>query len=299
MDWNDLRYFHAVARAGTLVGAARELGVEHSTVGRRVAALEAELGVRLVIRGPAGLTLTEAGNEILNNVEAIAEQVSTIERRVAGGDTRVEGVVRLTVPEAENGYVVSQMPELRERHPALTLDIVSDNRELDLRRGEADIALRFRDSTDPELVIRKVGSAGWSLYASESYLERKGRIASAESLDGYDVIGFDGSLSGVVGATWLGEHGKSANIVLRGNSLRAIASAAAVGLGIAVLPCSMGDCNPALQRLTPRVVGSRDISLVVHPDLLRVARVRATLDYLIEVFTRDAERWSGRVTTAG
>jgi len=294
LDWNDLRYFLALSRAGTLAGAARELGVEHSTVGRRLAALEAALGVRLFTRGPAGMTPTAAGEEILGSAVRIAELVDGIQRSVSGGDARVEGTVRLTIPEAHSTYVVQHLAALRERHPGLLLDILSGNREFDLRRGEADLALRLRDSSDPELVVRKLGTAGWSLYASPAYLQRKGPLHSLDALAGHDVIGFDGSLSNVEGAIWLRERGRNANVVLRGNNLTAVYSAARVGLGLAPLPCFDADADPALERLTADLIGSRDILLVVHPDLARVARVRATMDFLIELFARDAERWIGR-----
>lgn len=288
-----MRHFLAIARAGTLAGAARELGVEHTTVGRRLAALETALGVRLFTRGPSGLTLTESGEDILRSVEVIAEEVAGIERRVSGVDLRVAGTVRLTIPESGNGYFLQQLPALRERHPALMIEVLSDNRELDLRRGEADIAVRFRDTSDPDLVLRKVGVAGWSLYASAAYIAKKGQLEAPEALGGHDVIGFDASLAEAEGAVFLRQHAKDANVVLRGNSIAAVASAAAVGLGVAPLPCFAAEREPALVRLTTKVIASRRIVLAVHPDLAKVARVRATMEFLLEIFERDAAYWSG------
>jgi DNA-binding transcriptional LysR family regulator len=293
MDWNDLRYFLAIARAGTLAGAARELGVEHTTVGRRLAALESALDVRLFTRGPSGLLLTEAGSDILQDVESLAEQVENIRRRVAGGDTRVAGTVRLTIPESGNTYFVQNLATLRERHPELLIEVLSDNRELDIRRGEADVAVRFRDTTDTELVQRKAGPAGWSLYASAAYIARKGPLASAEDLSGHDVIGFDASLSEITGALWLRTHARDANVVLRGNSISAVMNAACVGFGVAPLPCFTAAQESGLVRLTPKLIGFRDIVIAVHPNLARTARVRATVDFLLELFARDQPLWSG------
>lgn len=293
MDWNDLRYFLAVAKAGTLVGAARELGVEHTTVSRRLTALETALGARVFVRGKDGFALTPAGSDILSSVENIAELVATIERRVSGGDARVAGTVRLTIPESANALMMAQLPLLRERHPELVVEVLSGNRALDLRRGEADIAIRLVDVTDPELVVRKVGSAGWALYAAPSYLERRGPPSADGDVTGHDVIGFDASLVQSLGGVWLTEHGKGANLVLRGNSIGAIASAAGAGLGIAPLPCFVGDAQAALKRVTPRCIGFRDILLVVHPDLARASRVRAVMDFLVELFARDAATWRG------
>jgi DNA-binding transcriptional LysR family regulator len=293
MDWNDLRYFLAIARAGTLAGAARELGVEHTTVGRRLAALESALDVRLFTRGPSGLLLTEAGSDILQDVEGLAEQVETITRRVAGGDTRVAGAVRLTIPESGNTYFVQNLAALRERHPELLIEVLSDNRALDIRRGEADVAVRFRDTTDTELIQRKAGRAGWSLYASAAYIARKGALASPEDLSGHDVIGFDGSLSEVPGALWLRTHARDANVVLRGNSVSAVLNAAMVGFGVVPLPCFTAAQESGLVRVTPHLIGSRDIVIAVHPNLARTARVRATVDFLLELFVRDEGLWSG------
>lgn len=297
MDWNDLRHFLAIARAGTLAGAARELGVEHTTVGRRLAALESALGVRLFTRGPTGLLLTESGSDILQSVEAIAREVEGIERRVSGVDTRVAGTVRLTIPESGNSYFMQQLPALRERHPELMFELLSDNRELDLRRGEADVAVRFRNTSDPDLVLRKAGVAGWSLYASEAYVARKGAPASPEALAGHDVIGFEASLAESEGGHWIREHGKHANIVLRGNSIATVLSAVSAGLGLAPLPCFAVAHQLGLVRVTPRVIARRQIVLAVHPDLAKVARVRATLDFLLELFERDRVLWSGEVSS--
>jgi DNA-binding transcriptional LysR family regulator len=293
MDWNDLRYFVAVAEAGTLVGAGRALGVEHTTVARRITALETALNARLFARGPDGLALTAAGEAILPQVETIRREVDAIGRAVSGQDLKIEGKVRLTIPESMTTYVLQALTQLRERHPGLMVEIVSDNRELDLRRGEADLALRIRDVKDPELVARRLAIAGWALYAAPAYIERKGIPASPQELRGHDLVGFDSSLAQIPGAVWLAEHGEGASFVLRGNSLAAVYDAAVVGFGLAALPCFMADRAAELRRISAERIGSAAIMLVAHPDLSRVARVRATMDFFIELFARDADLWSG------
>jgi DNA-binding transcriptional LysR family regulator len=297
VDWNDLRYLLAIARGRTLAGAARLLGVEHSTVGRRLSALETALKTRLFTRGPEGFTLTRAGTDILPLAEAVEAHIETISRRVSGEDARVEGLVKLTTSESLSGYLVKQLSTLRERYPSLVVEILSGNRSFDLMRGEADLAVRIRAVTEPDLVARHLAVAGWSLYAAATYVERKGTPPSPEDLRGHDVIGFDQTLAQVPGALWLAEHGGSANVVLRGNSIIAVFNAALVGLGATVLPCFLGDPEPTLRRLTPRVLGEREIMLVVHPDLARVARVRAVMDFLVEVFDRDRVLWRGAPAT--
>ncbi|HYG67923.1 MAG TPA: LysR family transcriptional regulator [Anaeromyxobacteraceae bacterium] len=295
MDWNDLRYFLAVARSGSLTRAARELCVEHATVSRRLGALEADLRARLFARGPAGLTLTPAGASLLPFVDAIAAQIAALERSVSGADAKVAGTVRLTIPESGNAYFMEKLAELRGRHPELVIELLSENRTLDLRRGEADVAVRFSDNLDRELIVRKAGTAGWSLYASPAYLARKGPLASTDDLRGHELIAFADSLERIEGARWARSLDPPPAIVMRGNSIAAVARAAAAGIGVAALPCFVASQEPGLVRLTPCLVGRRDILLVAHPDLVRVARVRATLDFLLEVFARDAARWSGVV----
>lgn len=292
-DWNDFRHFLAIARAGTLVGAGKALGVEHTTVGRRLSALETALGTKLFTRGPEGLALTHAGQEILPLAEEMAARAQAIERRVSGEDARVAGTVRLTASEALSGYLATRLPVLNEQYPDLMVEILSGNRAFDLLRGEADLAVRVREVIEPDLVTRKIAQAGWSLYASPGYLARKGALENVESLAGHEVVGYDDSLAAVPGALWLVEHAAGAKTVLRGNSIMAAFNAATFGVGIAVLPCFIADQEPRLQRLTPRVLGARDVFLVVHPDLARVARVRAVMDFVIDAFAKDALLWSG------
>jgi len=297
LDWNDLRYLLAIARAGTLAGAARDLGVEHTTVGRRLSALEGALGARLFTRGPDGFILTRAGRDVVPLAERVAESIDAIERRVLGEDAKVEGTVRLTTSEALSGYFVKRIGVLTERHPGLVLEILAGNRPFDLMRGEADLAVRIMEVTEPDLVARKVASAGWSVYAAPSYVARKGKLASPEDLGGHDVIGYDATMSAVPGALWLAEHGAGTNVVMRGNSILAALNGAIAGMGLSVLPCFLGDTESALQRLTPRVIGSRDIFLVVHPDLARIARIRAMMDFIVGLFEKDAALWSGVATS--
>jgi DNA-binding transcriptional LysR family regulator len=293
VDWNDFRYFLAIARAGTFAAAARELGVEHTTVGRRLTALETALGTRLFIRGPEGLTLTGAGRDVLPLAEEIAARAQAIERRVSGDDGRVEGTVRVSISEAISGYMVKQSAALRDRHPGLMVEMLIGNHASDLLRGEADLAVRARPVTEPDLVARKLVRAGWSLYASPDYVARRGTPATPEALVGHDVIAFDDSMANTPGGVWFGAHAKGCNVAMRGNSVVAILNAAICGMGVAVIPCFLGEREPQLRRLTPRVLGERDVYLVVHPDLARVARVRAVMDFLVELFERDAALWTG------
>jgi DNA-binding transcriptional LysR family regulator len=293
VEWGDLRFFLAAARGRSLGAAARALGVEHTTVSRRLAALEETLAAKLFVRTPDGLSLTAAGQEVLPMAEEVERATQAIARAASAHDGRVEGTVRVTASEAFSGFLVKQFAELRSRHPGLVIEVLTANQALDLARGEADIAIRIMKTTQRDLVVKKILEAGWSMYASEGYVSRRGRPAAADALAGHDVVGYDEAMAATPGAQWLNASASGANVALRGNSLVSVLNAVIAGFGISVIPCFLGDAEPSLRRLTPQVLGSRDITLVVHPDMAKVARVRAVIDFLTEVAGRERTRFAG------
>jgi DNA-binding transcriptional LysR family regulator len=295
VDWDDFRYFLAVRRAGSLAGAARSLRVQHSTVGRRLDALEDGVGTQLFLRTPDGLVLTSAGSAILPLVQEAEQALAAGERIVHGSDERIEGIVRLTTSESLSGLLVRRLPELRALHPQLMVEVLAGNRSLDLSRGEADLAVRVAATTQPDLICKRIGDAGWSLYASESYVFGRGAPSSSSpsDLSGHDVIGFDESMAATPGALWLAQHAAGARVVIRGNSILAVLNAAIVGMGLAVIPCFMGDVEPTLKRLTDEILGWREIWLVFHPDVARIARVRCVIDFVTEVIAEESTRLRG------
>jgi DNA-binding transcriptional LysR family regulator len=298
LDWNDLSYFLAVCRAGTLAGAARDLGVRHSTVGRRLEALEQALNVSLFTRTPDGFVLTEAGAGILPLAEEAERAAVAIERQVAGADMRIEGIVRVTASEAFSGFLVRRLAALHERHPGLMVEVLTGNRFYDLTRGEADLALRIGETPQPDLICKRIGVAGWSVYAAASYLKRRGTPASLDDLSGHAVIGFDETMAQVPGAMWLAEHAGKAEVVMRGNSIVAALNAAIVGMGIAVLPCFMAEAEANLKRLSPEVIGNRDIWLVFHADVAKIARVRTVIDFITDFVAGEATQLRGEQSSA-
>jgi DNA-binding transcriptional LysR family regulator len=292
-DWNDLRYFLAVSRAGSLAGAARSLGVRHTTVGRRIEALEAALAASLFTRTPDGFILTESGTAIMPFAEQAERAADAVERRVAGGDERVEGVVRVTTSEAVAGFLVRRLSELRARYPDLTVDVLSTNAALNLSRSEADIALRMVPTDAAELVSRRLCDAGWSLYAAESYVERMGVPEDPANLSGHNIVGFDETMARTPGARWLEDHSEGAHVVMRCNSLIAALNATIVGMGVSVVPCFLADAEPTLTRLTGAVLDTREIWVVFHPDVAKIKRVRTVIDFIAEIIARDAPSFRG------
>jgi len=293
LDWNDVQFFLAIHRAQTLAGAARALKVEHTTVGRRLAAMEKALRAKLFVRTPEGFQPTRMGAEILPLAEQAEASLLHIERVALADDDRAEGTVRVTTSESFAGLLGRWIAELRVKHPRITVELLTGNALLDLSRREADIAVRFAPTREGNLVCRRVATMAWAPFASRAYVDARGALPPSGSLAGHDVIGFDDSLAQVPGALWLAEHGAGASLVLRSGSLPAACNAAVAGLGIAVIPCFFAGEEPRLVQVGPNIDATRDGYLVVHPDLARVARVRVVLAFLVERFAASAVLFRG------
>jgi DNA-binding transcriptional LysR family regulator len=289
LDWDDLRYFLRAVQAKTLAGAARAAGVEHTTIGRRLTALERALGAALVIRRPDGLALTALGEQVVPLVEEMERTVRAVRDVVAGQQARV----RLAVPSGFTRLFADGLSRLRETHPAICLELVSSARPVDLEKGEADLAIRIGPITDEDLVQRKLGTAGTSLYASQAYLARHPAPIDLDDLGGHELIGFDASLAMLPAARWLEERARNAVVVLRSREMTDVIAAAVSGVGLAMVPCVLGDREPALVRLTPEVLVSRDVSLVYRRESRIAEPVRAVIEFVVEMMTELAEPISG------
>jgi DNA-binding transcriptional LysR family regulator len=294
-DWGDLRYLLAVSRAGSFAGAARELGVKHTTVARRVEALELALGARLVAKGKDKVSLTEAGNALKDSAQEMEKVAASIERRLAGEGSRVEGVVRVTMPDAFAHYLAPRLPRLRERHPKLSVHILADARVYDLDKGEADLALRIHSSSKAHYLERKLCAPSWAIYASREYVRAKGAPKSIADLGDHELIGPEAEAQNSPGAAWLRENLPDAKYEMRFNTVVQMLNAVTMGLGISPLPCFLADGEPELVRVLPTTFRNRELRLVVHPDVARVARVRAVIDFVCDSFKRDAKLWAGEL----
>lgn len=289
LDWDDLRYFLRAVRAETLAGAARAMGVEHTTIGRRLTALERSLGASVVLRGPEGLRVTPLGARLIPLVEEVERAVSAV--RDVGASQR--GRVRLAVPSGFTRLFTAGLAKLCTDHPGLSLELVSGSRPVDLKKGEADLAIRSGPVVDKELVARKLCASGFSLYAAESYLARRPAPDDPNDLTGHDLIGFDPSLAAVPAARWLEERSATATIVLRSREMTDMLAAACGGAGLAVLPCMLGDSEPTLRRLTPDVLASRTLSLIYRREAKLSQHVRAVIGFVVEVMRTHADQISG------
>lgn len=289
LDWNDIRFFLRAAQAGTLAGAARAMGTEHSTIGRRLAALEKALGAPIVIRAPDGLHLTPFGAALLPLAEDVERAVLTLQTHALQGEARV----RLALPSGFTALFAAQLTRLRAAHPGLTLELLTGARALDLQRGEADLALRSGPVTEQDLVVRPLAETGWSLYAAPSYLARQPAPTDLDDLSGHDVIGYDTALASVPAAQWIEERLQRARLALRSREMADMQAAAASGAGLALLPCVVADNDPALVRLTPAVLATRALALVYPREARLAPPMQAVIRFVLDVVAENADRIRG------
>jgi DNA-binding transcriptional LysR family regulator len=294
LDWNDLRYLLAVDRRGSLAGAALELKVTKATASRRLAALEEALGARLVERKPNGLVLTAAGRAALDAIRAIEETVASMRDRVAtAADLHPRGTVKLTAPQwLGECILIPELPELSRRYPELAVEFLGTNKILNLVQREADLAIRNVRPSHRSLVSRRIARLGGCVYASRLYLERRGTPPSPRSIAGHDVVAYE-TMNGMLGFEWLRDPGHGARIVFRANDPVALASAAAAGLGLAALPCLVGDRQPELIRVVALGIAHIDILLVVHEHARQTARVRVVSEFIAELMARHRTEMEG------
>ena len=282
-DWNDLRYFLAVARTGSTIAAAKDLGVNQSTVQRRLAVLEEATGRKLVERLPSGYRLTSFGEELRPHAEAVETAIACFERKIASADTTPTGTMRLTCSEGMAYRFIPRMLDVfHARYPGLHVDLIIADRYFDLAKGEADIALRAGDSKDSALISRKLSDTPWALYASRSYVGRHGRIEQLEDIDRHAVILFDGYLETLPASKVLRTSAPNAVVTARSNSVIGMLLTVKSGVGIGPLPVQIGDMEEDLVRvLDPLPETMSSIYLLVHPDLRNTPRVRALFDFIV------------------
>jgi DNA-binding transcriptional LysR family regulator len=213
--------------------------------------------------------------------------------KLAGGDELDAGIVRLTCAEGFIPYLVAELEQMRVAHPQLSVELLPSTATLDLLRREADVALRMFRPTQAALVARRVGKLGWSLYASDAYVARKGPLQSLGDLSGHDLIAYDAELKASFGPRWLEEHAGSARVVMRCDSVRGAVLAITQGVGIGTMPCYLAAGEPSLRRLTPEVTASAEIFLVTAPDLQPLKRIRLVLEMGAAMFDRHRSLFAG------
>lgn len=273
-DWENLKSFAALARSGTLSGAARLLAVEHATIARRIAALEQELRLRLVDRRGRHLSLTAAGKRMASLVDQMDAQAQAIERAASGERTDVVGEVTVSAtPVLAATMLAEPIVSLRHAHPGLMIRILAETRYASLSQREADIAIRFSRSVEGELTASKVGVVTFHLYGSRAYLK------NTRAPD-WVFIGYDEALEGAVQQTAIHRLTGGKPLALRSSTLELQLALVRAGGGVAALPDFIAAGDPVIVRARRDKIAQREVWLVFHTDLKRSAPVRTVASCL-------------------
>jgi DNA-binding transcriptional LysR family regulator len=291
-DWNDLRLVLAVARRRSLTGAAVDLGINHSTAFRRLGALEDRLGVRLFERLPGGVYLpTPSGERAAAAGERVETEAAALDREILGRDHRLTGRLRVTSSETLAYRLLTRhVAAFRSIHPGIAVELVVDNRILSLSRREADVALRVTRPKEGDLFGRKLADIAWTIYGAPDV------VGAAVSAFAGPFVGWEEGTFGVNAADWLSAAVPAGSVVYRTNSVVNQLVAAREGIGLAVLPCYLGDVEPGLVRALPDPVPEleRELWIVTHGDLRTTARVRAFFDIVGEALAGERDLLGGR-----
>jgi DNA-binding transcriptional LysR family regulator len=296
-DWNDLRYFLAVARGTSTLAAARGLHVSQTTVARRIVALEAALGLTLFEKRQAGYVLTDAGRDLVAQAEAVEAAASGLANAAQAQTRALSGTVRLTVEEIFAMTLLAPLlPQLHELHPAIRIELDTSPGMRDLGAGEADIALRSTSKPQPAGVVgRRLCKDDWTLYCSRDYAARHGQPRSAEELKSHAIVA--GGAGGLWRAysNWIRQLGLEGQVAMQHGSSTGLLTAVRSGFGIAALPCLVADADPDLiQCLPPPKDHKRAMWLVTHERVRHTPRVRAVIDFLYERLSRHVREVSNR-----
>lgn len=286
MDWDDLRLVLEICRAGTLSGAAKSLGVNYSTVFRRINTIEKNNKVRLFERHPHGYVMTEAGEAVLRHADRMEAEANAVSRELLGKDERLKGTIKLTAPQGVAQYAL--MPHLERfcnRHPDIILDLILTSSSLYLERNEADLAVRVARRPPQNYIAREICKFRFGHYGSPEYIEQYGHLAPhdhrwVENRDDPRPI-------------WATEKDRL-NIVFKSDSLAVNHDAARRGLGLIFTPHIVGDRFPGLQRLDlPVKETERTLWLLIHPDLRGTARVKSLMTFLLTALQGDKDAFIG------
>ena len=279
LSWDDFRYVKAIADTRSLAGAAEQLGINHSTVFRRLSQIEQHLGSRLFERGRGGYALTACGEEMVELAERVGDDIVTFERKVTGQDLRPSGDLRITTSDVVLLRILNDvLIGFRRAYPEIIVDLVVTNRILNLSKREADVALRATYLGPESLAGRRASRLAWAVYGPRALAGKSFNLQT----DGrrHDWIAFGDHASIAKAVKWLKEHVDEDRIVYKTNTMIGLAEAAEAGVGLALLPCFVGAAVPGLAQLGPAVPElEAELWLLTHPDLRNTARVRAFMDY--------------------
>ncbi len=281
MDWDGLQVFLAVARTGRISAAARRLGVEHTTVSRRLTSLETDLGVPLFYRTTGGYLLTAHGHNALAHAEAMEQAALAVAARAREHGGAVAGQVRVAMaPEFASDWLAPRLGAFRAAHPHIDLQILVGTRQRDLMRGEAELAVQSPRPRQRGLIAARIATTTIALYATRPVARALGgRVTGVDSLGGVPLLAFTKEFHILQDAKWFLPLLASARIAIESNSTHTLLAATRAGLGVGVLPrLSAGACADLVEVSDP--VAENDVWLITHPEFRRDPKIRATSDFM-------------------
>ena len=285
IDWDDLRFVLAVARAGSALRAARALNVNQTTVTRRIAQIEEVIGSDLFETRQSGQQLTALGQIVAAGAERIEAEVLALQSAINAQQRMLSGSVRFTSPEVYANWVVAPfLRGFRQKYPGVSVELIADDRRLDVSRGEADVAIRASSQPqDSGIVVKRLPDAGWTAYCSHGYVADHGVPTDADSFDGHAVVLVEEAMMSRLPAyMWLTRFAQNVTVSTRSNSLTNLLSAVKAGLGIGMLPCFVGDTETEIRRcMPPKPEHNAEVWLIVREDLKQAPHVRAFVDSLV------------------
>jgi DNA-binding transcriptional LysR family regulator len=282
-EWGDLRVLLAVAQEGSTLAAARVLGVNQTTVARRVAALEAALGVRLFDRRQDGYRLSEAGQALLPQAERVREEAEALVQLAGRHRRALAGTIRVTTTEGlANAVFTPWLGDFMDAYPDIRVEMIADERRLDLARGEADIAIRVTKAPEGAGIVgRRIADAPWAVYCSRGYAARRGVPADAAALAEHWLIGADGALAEVDPFAWLAREAPGAVVRNVCSSIMNMVFAIRAGNGVGPLPCAMAAAEAELVECFPMPDFGYRLFLLTREELKDLPRVRAFNDFIV------------------
>ncbi|HET9959685.1 MAG TPA: LysR family transcriptional regulator [Polyangiaceae bacterium] len=283
LSWDDLRVFVALSAGGSTRRAARELGIDATTVGRRLKALEDTLGSKLFERQPEGMRLTSAGKEVARLATELRERVQSLQQRFTGLDQRISGTVRVTAAEIMGPLVCEALREIGERYPELCIELSVTDAMLNVQHDTAELALRVAEAVPEGLIGRRIAQSAVGIYASRDYVQRWGEdLRSAR----HTWLEWPKALQHKPAFKWVEERFPERHVVLRAKSANTVLQATRAGLGVAPLACTQAFDDPRLVMLKRLpTTCSTPVWLLVHPDSRDSARVRVVMDILVAALT--------------
>lgn len=300
-DWDDLRFFLAVARSGRLTAAARRLGADHATVSRRITSLEESLKAKLFERRPQGYALTGHGEQLLAKAESMETEALAIQSEIGGADMALSGTVRIGAPDGfGSSFLAPRFAGFAKAYPGLELQLIAMPRLLSLSKREADVAITLAPPKEGKVVARKLCDYRLGLYASQAYLDAMPKITAAEDLFAHRIVGYIDDLIFTPELDYLDEVAKGLRAQIQSSSVLAQMNAVAAGAGIGVIHHFMAVDEPRLVPVLPESISiTRSFWLLVHADLKDVARVRAVVDFVVRESKANRALLMGELAAGG